>query len=86
MGLPTHASIEKTRNELDNNGSYIKMTHTAFPGGTKILYAVVIMTAREYWKRVATLDSAWKLMKPTNQKTYNPSIKISTVELTKAQK
>ena len=86
MGRPTHASIEKTRNELAKIEASIKTTHTAFPKGTKFRYAAAIITARDYRKRVTAVGSAWTFTNPTNPSTYDPRIKTLTAELTKAHK
>ena len=44
------------------------------------------MMAREYRKRVTSLDSAWTFTKPTKKVNYDPGIKTLTTELTKSQK
>ena len=82
----THGLIEKTRNGLANIGANTKMNHTEFPEVNKFGYAAAIIMAREYQKRVNSLESAWKFVKTTKPETYNLSIKTSTAEVKKSQK
>ena len=42
------------------------------------------MKALEYRKQVTQLDATWKFTNPTESATYDPSIKSSTADLTKA--
>ena len=79
MGRTTHASIEKTRNELAKIGASIKTTNTDLTEGTEFGYAVAIMTAREYQNIVTPMDSAWTFTNTTNPETYCLSIKTLTV-------
>ena len=72
--------------ELYNIGSSIKTMQTVFPKGTKFTYAAAIIMAREYCKRVTSLQSAWTFINPTKPETYEQSIKTSTMELTKSHK
>ena len=75
MGRLTHKSIEKTRNEMAKIISSIRTSHTAFPKITKFRYTAAIMTAREYQKRVTSLDPAWTFTNPTNSAAYDLIIK-----------
>ena len=77
-GRLTQISIEKTMNELAKIEASIKTMHTAFPEGTKLGYAVAIMTAAEYRKQFTLLVTIWTFTKSTNPSTYDSSIKTST--------
>ena len=86
MVRPTHALIEKTRNELVNIGASIKTTYTESPKGTKFGYVAEIITYGEYRNIFTAPDSTWVFLKPINLATYYPSIKTSTSEVTKSKK
>ena len=84
MGRQTHTPIEKLRNELAKSGASIKTTHTESPKGTTFWYAEAIMKALEYRKQVTQLYATWTFTNTTESATYDPIIRSSTVNVTKA--
>ena len=74
------------RNVLAKIGASIKTMHTVLPEGRKCGYAAAIMTALEYRNQGTQLYYTCMFTNPAESDNYDPIIKSSTADLTKAQK